>query len=340
MAFEFVGDAVRGVARFFSGLGDEVGNDRTNNEDDVVNVKRTFGALDRYDEPDGRVTGYIDRPLDTAIRGFQRDKGLRVDGFLRPGGPSGRSLQEDVRGRFRRDGARNGEDSRLSGRDRGRSLLETASSEPSRLKPALDKMERNLRRTVEGWREEGMTDAARHLEHFLGGSGEPITYNRDQARSFSPVRSAEEDAQAQIRAELLDEARKLKDGESRRIEVDPRPGNLTIRHGLNLLRGLLGDRDRLDDNLATGRTLLDTTFEGTISRNGDDIAVGGNVEYDWRDRYDFPTGQLGGDAALSLQKYRGARPFDFGSRWRQRLGGTIERRRERLLPNLRFDDVD
>jgi hypothetical protein len=179
-----------------------------------------------------------------------------------------------------------------------------------------------------------MTDAARHLEHFLDGSSEPITYNRDQARSFSPVRSAEEDAQAQIRAELLDEARKLKDGDrskTRQPDDTPRPGPVA---------GSARRQDRLDDNLATGRTLLDTTFEGTISGNGDDIAVGGSVEYDWRDRYDFHTGQPGGDAALSLQKYRGARPFDFGSRWRQRLGNTIERRRERLLPNLRFDDVD
>jgi hypothetical protein len=51
-------------------------------------------------EPEDEPSGFIDRALDVALHGFQRDKGLRVDGFMRPGGPTERSLPYDLRGLF------------------------------------------------------------------------------------------------------------------------------------------------------------------------------------------------------------------------------------------------
>jgi hypothetical protein len=101
MAFEFLGKAFRGATNILGGLADEVGNGRANREDDVLKAKRAFGALGRYEEPEDGANGFTDRPFDTAIRGFQRDKGLRVDGFMRPAGPTERSLQDDVLGALR-----------------------------------------------------------------------------------------------------------------------------------------------------------------------------------------------------------------------------------------------
>ena len=98
MPFEFVGRALRDAAGIFSGLTDEVGNGRANREDDVRGLQRAFGTLGRVEEPEDEPSGFIDRALDTAIHGCQRDKGLRVDGFMRPGGPTERSLQHDLRG--------------------------------------------------------------------------------------------------------------------------------------------------------------------------------------------------------------------------------------------------
>jgi hypothetical protein len=63
MAFEFLGKALRGASDILGGLVDKVGNGRTNDEDDV---KRAFGALGRYEEPEDGANGVIDRPLDTA----------------------------------------------------------------------------------------------------------------------------------------------------------------------------------------------------------------------------------------------------------------------------------
>jgi hypothetical protein len=129
--------------------------------------------------------------------------------------------EDDPAARLRPTGFRGHRDDRAPGLLRlaeSTSAAAPKASEPARLKPFLDKAARNFRRTVEGWRGQGLIDAAHHLEHFLDRSGAPITYNRDQARSFSPVRSAEQDAQRQIRARLREEARRLKDGESKTVE--------------------------------------------------------------------------------------------------------------------------
>jgi hypothetical protein len=213
--------------------------------------------------------------------------------------------------------------------------------EPARLKPALDKIESNLRRTVKGWREQGMTDAAHHLEHFLQGSGTPINYNREQARSFWPVRNTEENAQRQIHERILAQARQLEDGESKEITETITGEHNLLGHGLGLLRGLFGDTDRFNDNLATGRTTVRSTFKGMISRNGNAVSVDGAVDHDWRDTYDFQPSRLGlpqpgAAAAKSLEQYRGAKAFTFGGNWRQSLSGGIGRGG----PSLRFVDLD
>jgi hypothetical protein len=436
MAFESLSRPLRGATDILGGLADEVGNGRANHEEDVRKVRRAFGALGRMEEPEDEPSGFIDRPLDTAIQGFQRDKGLRVDGFMRPAGPTERSLRHDALGALREENDRSGRDrdnglngsrprslfpapsllgKRISGfgrfdldrdhDDRGDSfaLLDLAERppssgrttdfrpgldarqsrerrsregrdrfassdvdsrperavgmqrltapavrptpeelEPARLKPALDQIESNLRRTVEGWRERGMTDAAHHLEHFLEGSGEGITYNREQARSFWPVRNAEEDAKKLIREEILERARTLKDGEALKdVAFEVRGQQGLIRHGFDLLRGLFGDTDRFNDNLATGRTTIRSIFKGTISRKGNEVSVDGTVDHDWRDSYDFHPSrfglpQPGAAAAKSLEQYRGAKAYRFGGSWRQSLSGGIGRGG----PSLRFVDLD
>jgi Bacterial toxin homologue of phage lysozyme, C-term len=60
-------------------------------------VKTAFSRVGRLDEPKGGFSGLIDYPLDGAIRRFQRDNGLRADGFLRPGGPTQRTLLAQLR---------------------------------------------------------------------------------------------------------------------------------------------------------------------------------------------------------------------------------------------------
>jgi hypothetical protein len=49
-------------------LNAEVGNGRENRPRDVVRVKMAFRRLGRLEEPEGGFNGFIDRPLDGAIR--------------------------------------------------------------------------------------------------------------------------------------------------------------------------------------------------------------------------------------------------------------------------------
>ena len=72
-----------------------VGNNMNNDEEDVRKTKENFSKIGRYNEP--VENGIIDRELDTAIRGFQRDNDLKQDGFMRPDGETERTLQHEIK---------------------------------------------------------------------------------------------------------------------------------------------------------------------------------------------------------------------------------------------------
>lgn len=85
-------------------LRDPVGNNLKNNPDDVENLKRKFKAIDRY----GRdvENGYIDRDLNDAIFKFQKERGLKVDGRMNPGGETETTLISTLLGLDRPVGKR------------------------------------------------------------------------------------------------------------------------------------------------------------------------------------------------------------------------------------------
>ena len=113
-----------------------------------------------------------------------------------------------------------------------------------------------------------------------------------------------------------------------------------LGHGLDLVHGLVGDTNRFNDNHATGRTTVRSTFRGRISRNGDETSVDGTVDHDWGDTYNFHSSGLlsqpGAAAASSLEQYRGAKNFTFGGKWRQSLSGGIGS----AGPKFNFVDLD
>lgn len=68
-----------------SNLHDRTGNGLPNQPRDVLWVKEALRRLGRYNHG-GEPHPYIDRPLNDAILAYQRDRGLRRDGVLIPGG--------------------------------------------------------------------------------------------------------------------------------------------------------------------------------------------------------------------------------------------------------------
>ena len=73
-----------------------VGNNRTNQDDDVLNLKWAFKALGRMREPEGGFIGIIDTPLVKAIEDYQTNKGLLMDGMLNPGGETERNVRRNL----------------------------------------------------------------------------------------------------------------------------------------------------------------------------------------------------------------------------------------------------
>lgn len=77
----------------FSVLLSSVGNNKENRKEDVLRVKSALSENNFFNmisiaEPHG----YITRELDTGIKGFQKFKGLREDGYLLPGGETEKAL--------------------------------------------------------------------------------------------------------------------------------------------------------------------------------------------------------------------------------------------------------
>jgi len=59
---------------------------------DVEITKDALGALGHYAVPDWGVTPIPDADLFAGVRAFQADNALRVDGVMKPGGPTHRAL--------------------------------------------------------------------------------------------------------------------------------------------------------------------------------------------------------------------------------------------------------
>lgn len=78
--------------RDFRQIMSEVGNHRRSSFEDTRLVRKRLNRLG-YEAGDDSF-GYIDRPLDRAIRGFQRDNDLKEDGWLRPNGETDRAMRQ------------------------------------------------------------------------------------------------------------------------------------------------------------------------------------------------------------------------------------------------------
>jgi len=67
---------------------------------DIVNAKRALSQLGYYQPPFGNEMGaWVDGALFDGIRNFQRDNRLKVDGVMRPGGPTETAIQAHLAGK-------------------------------------------------------------------------------------------------------------------------------------------------------------------------------------------------------------------------------------------------
>jgi hypothetical protein len=82
---------------FDMSIADTVGNGFKNVPRDVETVKRALGGLGYLPEdPFDRPSGFIEESTTAAIKGFQGDNGLKIDGWLRPGGETEAALNSAI----------------------------------------------------------------------------------------------------------------------------------------------------------------------------------------------------------------------------------------------------
>ncbi len=68
---------------------------------DVLNTKKALNGLGFYNKPDYGMTKYPDRGMFNGISGYQKSRGLKVDGLMKPDGETAKSISADI---GRRDG--------------------------------------------------------------------------------------------------------------------------------------------------------------------------------------------------------------------------------------------
>ncbi len=180
-------------------ISNAVGPEEPSRRPDVAKVETFLDRTGHLDlaRTDGS-TGYFGRRVEKGIRDFQRDGGLKVDGLINPGGPTLRSLGVRLFEEGAADMQNKSHPLPPRGHEHSNSLLAVAAgpvtvteSEPPRLTPFMDQVEKNYRKKVDGLRRRGMPVAAANLEHFLDGSGEPRELPRAEAIKLAPIRDAE-----------------------------------------------------------------------------------------------------------------------------------------------------
>lgn len=85
------------ISKLINGM---VGDQRENKPEDVRKVKSALDQLGYFDfrkEPEPH--GYITREMDSGIRRYQKERGLRIDGWLKPGGETESALKKDLKRR-------------------------------------------------------------------------------------------------------------------------------------------------------------------------------------------------------------------------------------------------
>ncbi|MEO5338728.1 MAG: hypothetical protein H7841_17860, partial [Magnetospirillum sp. WYHS-4] len=92
----------RARPRSYFSLADGVGLGQANKPEDVAKVQSVLAnwndkPFQRFQGP----TGFLGEDDVETIRGYQGAHGLRIDGYLRPGGETVRSLRRDFKDRFR-----------------------------------------------------------------------------------------------------------------------------------------------------------------------------------------------------------------------------------------------
>ncbi|MDR1025764.1 MAG: peptidoglycan-binding protein, partial [Lactobacillus sp.] len=65
-----------------------------NNIEDTLNLKYSMKDLGLYEEPSWGMQGFADQQMFESIKTFQKQNGLKVDGIIKPDGPTEKAIND------------------------------------------------------------------------------------------------------------------------------------------------------------------------------------------------------------------------------------------------------
>jgi peptidoglycan hydrolase-like protein with peptidoglycan-binding domain len=89
-----------------------IGNENNMDLEDTLNAKKALQNLGHYTVPDFGLTPYPDKPMINGIKSFQRQHGLKVDGIMKPKGPTIERINQNLTSFERRNSSSDSPDQR------------------------------------------------------------------------------------------------------------------------------------------------------------------------------------------------------------------------------------
>jgi len=109
-------------------LNGSIDPDTTMDEDDVFNTKSALNTLGHFKTPKHGLTRFPDQPLIDGVKSFQRTNELRVDGVMKPDGPTAGRVDQ----RLAEKQAKEAEEKREKEQQRGRLEAELSAARTNR----------------------------------------------------------------------------------------------------------------------------------------------------------------------------------------------------------------
>lgn len=263
------------ISQNFGVLRQPVGNNLKNEPEDVLEVKRTLAGMGRLtlDSRKGEPHGYITREMDQEIRRFQKERGLKIDGVMFPGGETERVLISE------------------RSASKTQTLPQAAENEsqiygidPSKGAASVQLWKQYLNPGKKGQKNangdpvRGMNPA--YMDKFY--KKEMEDNNR---RFIDSMVKGYVDNDPNKRSPLKERILKLRDGES--VTLTKGNGSKIADHWDKDVTRKRAFMKSLDEGLGFGAAKINSTGTLHATRRGDVIEIEGAINHNFNDRYDF-----------------------------------------------------
>lgn len=340
-----------------------IGRGEVNDREDIARLETLLAHTGHRDlKSTSGPTGLFGSPQENAIRGFQKDQGLREDGILRPGGETLTTLAKTLAAKRRAAQTRRAAAPDPAA-DLGFPALGTATKPPQDAQPQAPTdppvtvggkeggNHQQATRSRPGWKRRpdpiqvakthmvknlkamrhlGYSRAEKHLKHYLEGSGKDIIYSREEMREVPQFREAEKINKSRFEKSFTGEQKQTPgEGKKKYVEKiknmkDGGKEKLEIDEWDSKYTDI--SQILLGDTefaLAFGDTHLNSKGSFEAKRKGNLVYIYGTVTHRLDDPYDFEKHQPGGYDALVLEDSGLATRFKMKAEWKQNVAGTV-----------------